>query len=149
MQTIQTVYVGGVTEDITEQDIRDKFYCYGEIRSIRVVPKSSCAFVVYSTRMAAQEAVNKLHHNLSIKDKNLKVAWGRPQTLDPSAPTRGGGHVGSAPTYTGGPPNLLAPPPGLSSAPAAPAQVPYYPSMDPNLMGSRSTFSRPINLAPE
>lgn len=67
-------------------------------------------------------------------------------------PTGDGSFVGQAATYAppggvpaaAGMPNLLAPPPGLAPV----AQVPYYPSMDPNIMGSRPSF-KPINLAPE
>ena len=159
------MYIGGLTAEITEEDLRDKFYLFGEIKGIRMVQKSLCAFVTFTSRAAAEKAVEVTHHALNIKGKNLKVAWGKPQTFDPSAQTRtcifcskqenlpetgDGGYVGVAATYAGGglaasaAPNLLAPPPGLAPA----AQVPYYPSMDPNLMGSRPSF-KPINLAPE
>lgn len=46
-QNIMTLYIGGLTPEITEDDIRDKFYLFGEIRGIRVVQKSNCAFVTY------------------------------------------------------------------------------------------------------
>ena len=35
--TITTLYVGGLTPDITEQHIKDQFYGHGEIMSVRKV----------------------------------------------------------------------------------------------------------------
>ena len=33
---------GGITPEISESDLRDQFYAYGEIKSIRMAPKSHC-----------------------------------------------------------------------------------------------------------
>lgn len=35
--SITTLYVGGLTPVITEDDIRDQFYSYGELQSVRKV----------------------------------------------------------------------------------------------------------------
>ena len=37
---------------ITEKELRDHFYQYGEIRSVTVVHKNQCAFVQYTARCA-------------------------------------------------------------------------------------------------
>lgn len=87
-QNNTTLYIGGLTAEITEEDLRDKFYLFGEIKSIRLAQKSLCAFITFVSRAAAEKAVEVTHHALNIKGKNLKVSWGRPQTLDPSAQTR-------------------------------------------------------------
>lgn len=44
-ESIKTLYVGGVDVRITEQDLRDRFYAYGEIESIRMVVRQACAFL--------------------------------------------------------------------------------------------------------
>lgn len=50
---ITTLYIGGLGDEndgnpITEQDLRNHFYQYGEIRQITVVPKQGCAFIQVS-----------------------------------------------------------------------------------------------------
>ena len=47
---ITTLYIGGLGDEseaspISEQDLRNHFYQYGEIRQITVVPKQGCAFI--------------------------------------------------------------------------------------------------------
>lgn len=39
--SITTLYVGGLTPVITEDDIRDQFYSYGELQSVKKVSISS------------------------------------------------------------------------------------------------------------
>ena len=72
-QTITTLYVGGVTEVMTEQDLRSVFYPYGEIASVRVVAKSGCAFVTYGERGAAEKAAKKLSGKLIVKGVRLRL----------------------------------------------------------------------------
>lgn len=111
--TITTLYVGGITPEISESDLRDQFYAYGEIKSIRMAPKSHCGFVSYTTREAAEEAAEKLANRLSVKGVRLKLMWGKPQVKGPPA----GGAASAAPP---GAPALQPPPPGYQSVPAAP-----------------------------
>jgi pre-mRNA-splicing factor RBM22/SLT11 len=47
---VTTLYVGGLDESIAEQDLKDEFYQYGEIRNINVVTKQGCAFVQFTRR---------------------------------------------------------------------------------------------------
>ena len=47
---ITTLYIGGLGDEaeanpITEQDLRNHFYQYGEIRQVTVVAKQGCAFI--------------------------------------------------------------------------------------------------------
>lgn len=113
---IMTLFVGGVdAEVLTEKDLNDHFYAYGEIRNIRVMPKANCAFVTYSTRDAAERAIEALWNTkLSIKALSLKVTWAKPQQKQQQTKTA-----------------------SLVSASGATPSAALYPSMDPNLMGSR------------
>ena len=43
---------------VSEKDLSDQFYAYGEIKTIQVVPASNCAFVTYTTREAAEKAAD-------------------------------------------------------------------------------------------
>ena len=61
---VTTLYVGGLDETITEEDLRDNFYAFGEIRSISVVAKQGCAFVQYTRRASAEVAAEKTFNKL-------------------------------------------------------------------------------------
>jgi hypothetical protein len=39
-----------VTPEVTEDDLRDTFYSFGEIADLRKVPAKSCAFITFTTR---------------------------------------------------------------------------------------------------
>eukprot|EP01120_Amphizonella_sp_Union-15-10_P013454 TRINITY_DN6231_c0_g1_i1.p1 TRINITY_DN6231_c0_g1~~TRINITY_DN6231_c0_g1_i1.p1 ORF type:complete len:411 (-),score=72.13 TRINITY_DN6231_c0_g1_i1:111-1343(-) len=114
---VKTLYVGNVDSRITEQNLRDHFYHFGEILSIKMVPSANCAFVTFLMREAAEQAAQKLYNNLIINGVFLKIQWGKPQQKDPEKiPAR---------------PEIA--PPGFYRAPSS---VPYYPSMNPQRMGS-------------
>jgi RNA recognition motif-containing protein len=68
---------------------RDHFYQYGEIRSITVVPKQSCAFVQFTQREAAERAANESFNKLVVDGKRLTVKWGKPASMQ-SANSRSG-----------------------------------------------------------
>ncbi len=56
----------------------DHFYQYGELRSVTVVPKQSCAFVQFTQRDAAERAAKESFNKLVIDGKRLTVKWGKP-----------------------------------------------------------------------
>ncbi|KRT78378.1 RNA binding protein, partial [Oryctes borbonicus] len=77
-RTITTLYIGNIGI-LTEQDLRDHFYQYGEIRSLSIVPKQQCAFVQYTTRAAAETAAEKTFNKLILGGRRLTIKWGRSQ----------------------------------------------------------------------
>ena len=133
-KSITTIYVSLMGLPITEKELIDQFYAYGEIQSVQVVAMSNCAFVTYTTREAAETAVEKLNGNLVVKGMPLKIMWGRPQTKKPGQGEGAGGipapparpqlpgSGGAAPTayayHMAGP--AMAGPPGLPPAPPPP-----------------------------
>ncbi|XP_036354607.1 pre-mRNA-splicing factor RBM22-like [Octopus sinensis] len=85
-KSITTLYVSGINSEITEQDIlfvcvlyyfSDFFYQFGEVRSVKVVLSSLCAFVQYATREAAELAAIKAYNNTVIRGRSLNVRWGK------------------------------------------------------------------------
>lgn len=78
-KTITTLYVGGLDEKITEKDLRDYFYQFGEIRSINIANAKGCGFICYTTRLAAEFAADRSFNKAIIKGKRLKVSWGKSQ----------------------------------------------------------------------
>jgi len=88
---ITTLYIGGLTPNITEADLRDNFYSFGEVKSIKIVPKVSCAFISYTTREAAEAAAEALFGKLNIKGVPIRILWGKPHQYEPGQFQLGGG----------------------------------------------------------
>ncbi|KAF9569514.1 RNA binding motif protein 22 [Mortierella alpina] len=130
-KSVTSLFITGVTEEITEPDVRGFFYVFGEIKSVVVVHKSKCAFVNFTTRAAAELAFEKAGGGINLQGQPLRVSWARSRPVGARSEQKGGeaeptpGAVMSA--LQSGPP----PPPGSASSIA-------YPSQDPTYQGSTS-----------
>jgi len=128
-KSVTTLYLGGLESGMSEKDIRDKFYVFGEIRSLRMVPRQCCAFVTFVQREVAEEAASQLHRILEIKGKRVHLMWGRPQvSTQVQASTA---MVEAASGAAGGAPSGM--PAGLVGGSV---YHPNYPSMDPKAQGN-------------
>ena len=121
-----SLWVGGLTAEITEQDLRDQFYAYGEVSEIKMMTERRCALVTYSMRKSAEEAAQGLYRKLSVKGSKLKLWWAKSQQSQDNEAAR---HFGAA-AEPG-----TAPLPG-TVAPGMPGRA-LYPSMNPHAMGAR------------
>jgi len=158
---ITTLYVGGLDESVTEQDIKNSFYAYGEIRHITLVAKQGCAFVQFNKRSAAELAAEKTFNKLVIRGLKLTIRWGKSQGKQTAiahdatqAQDPAPGFPGSLPAppvevtknYFGlaGPSSVAPPaflpgvplPAGLPPLPGQPLGSLHYPSQDPSRMGA-------------
>ncbi|KAL5709227.1 hypothetical protein ACHQM5_019939 [Ranunculus cassubicifolius] len=165
-ESIKTLYVGGLDNRITEQDLRDQFYAHGEIESVRMVIQRACAFVAYTTREAAEKAAEELSNKLVVKGLRLKLLWGKSQAAkaeelenNPDEAARqqalAQAHGSMLPRAVVSQQHNPNPqPPGTHEAPHA-QHVPYfnipppldpsrnyYPSMDPQRMGALVSSSQ-------
>jgi len=79
---ITTLYVAGLDDPsatagpsggVTEQDLRNHFYQFGEIRQITMAQKSGCAFVQFTRRGAAEAAAEKSFNKVVIKGRKLTI----------------------------------------------------------------------------
>ncbi|GAB5586645.1 Pre-mRNA-splicing factor slt11 [Umbelopsis nana] len=134
-KTVTSMFVTGIEEDITEQDLRDFFYAFGEIKSVVVVYKSRCAFINYATRVGAENAAERTSETgCIIKGHALRVAWGRPRPQgprsEPKAPTAASGSKAVKEISLA---DLKIPAPPSSTGKQA-----KYPSQDPTYQGSRA-----------
>jgi len=84
-QSIISLFLSGIEATMTESDIRDYFYAFGEIRSIVMSHQKKCAFVNYTTRVGAEQAMEKSFGGVNVKGKQLKVAWGKSQPQGPKS----------------------------------------------------------------
>lgn len=78
-KTITTLYVGNIGEHVTETDIKDNFYQFGEIRTITLVPRQQCGFVQYTKRAAAELAAEKTFNKLVLGGRRLTIKWAHSQ----------------------------------------------------------------------
>jgi len=117
-KSITTLYLGGLPAGVKEKDVRNQLYVYGEIRSIKMAPKQSCAFVTFVKREVAEEAAKATHKILTINEKRINVTWGRPQVTKQKE--------ASEAMVTG----------AATGVPTGNTYRPYYPSMDPSAQGN-------------
>lgn len=57
--------------------------------SVQLVPLKTCAFVTYTTREAAEKAVEALQNKLILKGERCRLFWGKPQEQRPVTESRG------------------------------------------------------------
>lgn len=151
---VSTVWVAGLLPEkqITEQDLKDHFYSFGEIVKIRMVPASKCAFVEFVSHEQASSAIDTLRNNLVIRGQFLKVGWAKPQA---NRSDRAYAAADAATT-----PNIPPPPGFVPYNPIAPGAPPpgaagplgwapvYYPSMNPQRMGATDHSSSQASSQP-
>lgn len=147
---------------LSEQAVRDFFYAYGEIVSVRVQSEKGQGFVEYTQPEAAQLAIARTHRK-DLLGRSLHVAWAR-------APKRGESFTGVGNDEANAPKKsqvILPPPPGASDdndkkrklpvtttiklppevlaarqrkqASTGAAPKPHYPSTDPSRLGSAAS----------
>jgi len=141
---ITTLYCGGLDETVTEQDIKNSFYSFGELRGITMVPKQGCAFVQFTQRKSAEKAAEGTFNKLLIRGNKITIRWGKSQGKTALPGDSGvGGQAPALPPPEGGnffglggaggsmalPPSL--PPPVVGGAA-------HYPSQDPSRMGAHA-----------
>ncbi|KAI9498255.1 hypothetical protein BDB00DRAFT_801791 [Zychaea mexicana] len=87
-KSIASLFVTGVDEEITENDFRQYFCVFGQIKSVVVVHRSKCAFINFATRSAAELAAQRVGDTgLNIKNRPLRVAWGKARPKGPKSDT--------------------------------------------------------------
>ena len=75
--------------NLTEMEIRDQFYSFGEIVSVRVQPAKGQAFVEYTQPDACELAIASMNRK-QIMDRMIHVKWARaPKRGDGNTPKRG------------------------------------------------------------
>merc|ERR1740130_2490259 len=99
---VTSLWVGGLTPQVTQADLRDKFYGYGEIGEVKMMTERRCALVTFLLRSSAEEAAKGLYRNLSVHNQQLKLWWAKSKAAD------AGGTAAPARRQGGGRPAALA-----------------------------------------
>lgn len=140
-----TVFVGGLSGYVTEDELRSFFQGFGEITYVKIPPGKGCGFVQFVHRHAAEMAINQMQ-GYPIGNSRVRLSWGRSQNNSGiGTPYR---PAPPPPHYLGGMPPQPAPSPygpQHFGGPAPPAGAPGLPPPGQGPM-VRST-SAPLSLA--
>ncbi|KAL3317305.1 RNA binding motif protein 22 [Cichlidogyrus casuarinus] len=141
-KTVTTLYIGNVPDTLTELDLRNHFYQFGELRSVTVAHKSHCAFLQFVNRADAERAAERTYDRLILKGTRLTVNWGKPTVASITANMYSADGSISLPPVPGLPLPPQAPPQQLIAA-AGGFGLPVHPGYNPYM------FRPPqISLAP-
>lgn len=105
-----TVFVGGLSGYVTEDELRSFFQGFGEITYVKIPPGRGCGFVQFVQRHAAEMAINQMQ-GYPIGNSRIRLSWGRSQNSSGAAGT----------------PYRAAPPPAVYSSMGIPPQHHYSP----------------------
>jgi len=93
------IFVGGLSRDATEEDVRSAFSAHGRVTSVAVLKDKftgeprGFGFVEMESKAEAEAAINALN-GTELKGRNLTVNEARPKTDRPRGGFGGGGGGG-------------------------------------------------------
>ncbi|KAI9274663.1 hypothetical protein BDA99DRAFT_431998 [Phascolomyces articulosus] len=73
-----TVFVGGLSAPIREDELRQYFSPFGEIMQVKIPPGKGCGFVQYAMRHSAELAIQQMN-GYQIGNSRIRLSWGRSQ----------------------------------------------------------------------
>jgi RNA recognition motif-containing protein len=97
------IYVGNLSHEVTEEELRQAFEAFGEVTSVNIIKdrysggSRGFGFVEMATKSEAQAAIGALNGTL-LRERTLNVSEARPR----SEGGRGGGSYGRGGGYGGG-----------------------------------------------
>lgn len=74
--TNTTVFVGGLSAPIREDELRQYFQHFGEIVYVKIPPGKGCGFVQYVSRTCAELAIEQMN-GYQIGNSRIRLSWGR------------------------------------------------------------------------
>ncbi|KAI9257365.1 hypothetical protein BDA99DRAFT_441342 [Phascolomyces articulosus] len=73
-----TVFVGGLSAPIREDELRQYFSPFGEIVYTKIPPGKGCGFVQFVSRLSAETAIQQMN-GYQIGNSRIRLSWGRSQ----------------------------------------------------------------------
>ncbi len=74
--TNTTLFIGGLSGGVTEEQLRSVFAAYGDIVYVKVPPGKGCGFVQFVQRAAAESAMAHMQGQLLVSS-SIRISWGR------------------------------------------------------------------------
>lgn len=78
MQQNTTVFVGGLSCPLQEDELRQYFSIFGEIIYVKIPPGKGCGFVQFVSRQSAEMAIDQMN-GYQIGSSRIRLSWGRSQ----------------------------------------------------------------------
>jgi len=140
--TITTLYVGGIDDRFTENDLKEKFEKYGSLAHVSLIVDRGIAFVKFLRRLDAEKAVDALWDNCIVYGTRLRIQWKRPKPESASKPP--GMSMQAPPGMAAyclpcAPPGMPAPP-GMGALPSMPPPPSHAPPPPPGMPGSQHQY---------
>ncbi|EEB05460.1 RNA-binding protein [Schizosaccharomyces japonicus yFS275] len=129
--TNTTVFVGGLSGYVTEEELRFLFQNFGEIIYVKIPPGKGCGFVQFVNRQSAELAINQMQ-GYPLGKSRIRLSWGRSQ----------GGNVGAPIAYRSPPHHAASTASGLYHSLGLPPQHQFSP------YASVGASGMPIQSAP-
>lgn len=126
-----TVFVGGLSPQVSEDELRRYFSAFGEIIYVRIPAGKGCGFVQYVERQSAEAAITQMQ-GFPLGNSRVRLSWGRSQLGGPSNNASMTATGAGASTGFGMYRSSLAAPSAMGSIPqASSASASSYPAMYP------------------
>ncbi|KAJ1765547.1 hypothetical protein LPJ74_006309, partial [Coemansia sp. RSA 1843] len=74
-----TVFVGGLTHPVGEDELYAFFTVYGEVTYCKIPPNRGCGFVTFAKRANAEAAIRALNGQM-LGGSRVRLSWGRSQS---------------------------------------------------------------------
>jgi RNA recognition motif-containing protein len=74
-----TVFVGGLSSPVNEDELRLVFSPFGEITYVKIPAGKGCGFVQYVHRASAEIAIQQMN-GFQINGSRIRLSWGRSQS---------------------------------------------------------------------
>ncbi|XP_047333435.1 polyadenylate-binding protein RBP45-like [Impatiens glandulifera] len=74
--TNTTIFVGGLNESISDDQLRHVFSPYGQLIHVKIPAGKRCGFVQFAERNSAEEAL-KMLNGTQLSGQSIRLSWGR------------------------------------------------------------------------
>lgn len=105
-----TVFVGGLSSPVSEEELGHYFAPFGEVSYVKVPAGKGCGFVQYVTRASAEQAIERMN-GFVIGTSRIRLSWGRSQAdktpVQNNHPGAAGAASSGASAAAAFPPNFL------------------------------------------
>ncbi|CAN6672526.1 protein Nam8p [Trichomonascus vanleenenianus] len=96
-----TVFVGGLSGHVSEDELRSYFQGFGDITYVKIPPGKGCGFVQFVQRHSAEAAITQMQ-GYPIGNSRVRLSWGRSQAN--SAAAAAAAPAAAAAAYRAAPP---------------------------------------------
>ncbi len=76
-KAIRTLFIGGVTPDLSEAKVREFFREFGVVENINLIPGRGIGFVDFDSREEAEKAMSNTYGSRTIGSVPVSIKWGR------------------------------------------------------------------------